>query len=75
MAKLAAKGKGRRRLADLSDASAECVKAAEDTTKKLVEVCLEPPNERVSSVSTFDVVRSDDEEVLTFIQNVHLKVR
>ena len=67
---LAAKGKGRRRLADFSDASVECVKAAEDTTKKLVEACLEPPNERVSSVSTVAVVRSVEEEVLTFTQDV-----
>jgi len=67
---LAAKGKRRRRLADFSDAaSAECVKAAEDTTKELVEACLEPPNEeRVSSVSTVGVVRSD--VVLTFTQDV-----
>ena len=60
---LATKGKG------LSDASANCTKATEDTTKELVEACLEPPNKRVSSVSTVKVV-SSDEEVLTFIQNV-----
>ena len=67
---LAAKGKGRRQLAE-TNASANCTKAAEDTTKELVEACLEPPNEeRVSSVSTVGVVRSDEEEVLTFTQNV-----
>ena len=60
-----------RRLAELSDASAECVNAAGDTTKELVEACLEPPNEeRVSSVSTVDVVLSDEEQVLAFIQDV-----
>ena len=52
------------------DASANCTKAAEDTTNELVEACLEPPNERVSSVSTVDVVRSVEEEVLTFTQEV-----
>ena len=36
----------------------------------MVEACLEPPNKRVSSVSTVKVVRSGEEEVLTFIQSV-----
>jgi len=61
----------RRRLSEFPDASAECVKAADDTTKELVEACLEPPNERVSSVGTIDV--TDDEEVLIFFQNVTIE--
>ena len=48
--KSATKGKGHRRLAEFPNASANCVKATEDTTKELVEACLEqPPNARVSS--------------------------
>ena len=31
--------------------SANCTKAAEDTTKELVEACLEPPNKNASQVS------------------------
>ena len=70
---LATKGKGRRQLAEIPNASANCTKAAEDTTKELVEACLEPPNERVSSVSTVKVLPSNEEEAQTFFQDVTIE--
>ena len=70
---LVTKGTGRRQLAEILNASANCTKAAEDTTKELVEACLESPNERVSSVSTVEVLQSNEEEALTFFQDVTIE--